>query len=365
MKRTHILLFMMLSLCLPGMVWAQNSPNCSTYTDDDYLTGQAFFSYGAISGAYNSNQLRVNMTAGQAVVGTSINLDYTVGTGFWASLQLPPAAPVVRASEGDLDDRVQIDWTPDPLSPAANSFKIYRNGALLATVDGETYSFIDFNVLAGKFYTYEVAGVNVFGEGFRGSALGFLNPNGVVTGQVKSSTGNPVPGAVVTLTPTIGASARFGGDDMIFSEYNPSYPRSQFTLSCWVKIDDGNDNTAIFDLGSHIGKNWWLHTLPAADGKGVRFGMGNGSGGVTELEYAFPAATADAWHNVAVSYNGSSVLLYVDGELIETAVTGVATGSSPLFLGQKPDASGYFTGNVDELRFYNRQLAQTEIQMFL
>jgi hypothetical protein len=173
---------------------------------------------------------------------------------------------------------------------------------------------------------------------------------------VKSSTGNPVPGTIVTLTPTIGASARFGGDDMAFAEYNAGFPTSHFTLSCWVKIDDGNDNTAVFDFGSHIGKNWWLHTLPAADGKGVRFGMGNGSGGVTELEYAFPVAAADQWHNVVVSYNGSSVLLYVDGELIETAVTGHAAGVSPLFLGQKSDATGHYTGGIDEMRFYDRHL---------
>ncbi|MFM8487684.1 MAG: LamG domain-containing protein, partial [Bacteroidota bacterium] len=112
-------------------------------------------------------------------------------------------------------------------------------------------------------------------------------------------------------------------------------------------------------------KNWWLHTLPASDGKGVRFGMANGSGGVTKLEYVFPEATADNWHNVVVSFSGASVLLYVDGELIETAVTGYEAGQSPLFLGQKTDATGHFTGGIDELRFYNRQLAQTEIQMFM
>ncbi|MEO0007177.1 MAG: hypothetical protein RJA20_1373, partial [Bacteroidota bacterium] len=343
---------------------AQNSPNCTTVSDDDFLTGRAFFNYGSTTNAFNP-QRRVNVTVGQPVVGTVFGQQYKGAVGFWSRFLMPPAPPEVRASEGDLEDRVQVDWTPDPLSPAGSSYKIYRNGALLATVDGETFTFIDFNVIAGKFYTYQVSAVNSFGEGSPGSALGFLNPNGVVTGQVKSSTGNPVPGAIVTLSPTIGASAVFGGDDMAFAEYNTAFPRSQFTLSCWVKIDEGNDNTAIYDFGSHIGKNWWLHTLPEADGKGVRFGMANGSGGVTELEYAFPAATADDWHNVAVSYNGSSALLYVDGELIETAVTGYDADASPLFLGQKSDATGYFIGGIDEVRFFNRQLAQTEIQMFL
>ncbi|MFN5236832.1 MAG: LamG-like jellyroll fold domain-containing protein, partial [Bacteroidota bacterium] len=365
MKKIYHILFAVLALTIAApAAWSQSSPNCVTASDDDYLYGRTFFNFGSVTRALNT-KVRINSTVGQPVVGGFYGPGIQGTHGFWSSFLLPPAAPIVMASEGDLEDRVQIDWTPDPLSPAATSYKLYRNGSLLATVDGETFSFIDFNVLAGKFYTYEVAGVNSFGEGFRGAALGFLNPNGVVTGQVKSSNNNPVPGAVVTLTPTIGASALFGGDDMAFAEYNASFPTTQFTLSCWVKIDDGNDNTAIFDFGSHIGKNWWLHTLPAADGRGVRFGMANGSGGVTELEYAFPEATAEDWHNVAVSFSGASVLLYVDGELIETAVTGHEAGQSPLFLGQKSDATGFYTGGIDEVRFYNRQLAQTEIQMFL
>ncbi len=366
MKRIHILLYtVLLALCGHGILLAQNSPNCSTYTDDDYLTGQAFFSYGGTTGAYNSDQLRVNMTAGQAIVGATLNVDYTVGTGFWSVLQLPPAAPVVIASEGDLEDRIQLDWTPDPLSPAANSYKIYRNGALLATVDGETFSFIDFNVLAGKFYTYEVSGVNSFGEGFRGGSLGFLNPNGSITGQVKTFSSNPVSGAVVKLEPTFGAAVSFDGNGMAFAEYSAVYPTEQFTVSCWVKLDDGNDGAAIFDFGSVSSQNWWLHTLPAASGKGVRFGIGKGSGQSTTLDYLFPAATADEWHYVAASYNGSSVLLYVDGELIETAVTTIERGTVPLFLGQNSDDNARYNGKLDELRFFNRQLPQTELQMLM
>ncbi|MEN9415017.1 MAG: hypothetical protein RLZ62_1321, partial [Bacteroidota bacterium] len=122
MKKTHIpILFLILSLCTTGVVWSQNSPNCSTYTDDDYLTGQAFFSYGGITGAFNQEQQRLNTTAGQLLIGSAVNLEYTMSAGFWSTLLLPPAAPVVAASEGDLEDRVQINWIPDPLSPSATS----------------------------------------------------------------------------------------------------------------------------------------------------------------------------------------------------------------------------------------------------
>ena len=358
------LLILLIILVAAGSVWSQASPNCATASDDDYLYGRSFFNFGSVTQSLNT-KMRLNATVGQPVVGSYYGPGGQGTLGFWSSFLLPPAAPVVMASEGDLDDRVQIDWTPDPLSPAATTYKIYRNGSLLATVDGETFSFIDFNVLAGRFYTYEVSGVNTFGEGFRGSALGFLNPNGSVTGQVKTFSNNAVPGAIVKLEPTFGSAVSFNGNAMAFTEYSDVYPTDEFTLSCWVKLDGSNDGTAIFDFGSVSSQNWWLHTLPAASGKGVRFGVGKGSGQATTLEYIFPAATANDWHYVAASYNGSSVLLYVDGELIETAVTTIERGTVPLFLGQKGDSNGHYAGKLDELRFFNRQLPQTEIQMLM
>lgn len=357
------MLSFLLLLAIPFAI-GQNSPNCETVSDDDFLTGRTFFNYGSATNAFNTRN-RVNITIGQPVVGNYFG-QLNKGTyGFWASFLLPPAAPTVMASEGDLEDRVQIDWNPDPLSPAATSYKIYRNGSLLASVDGETFSFLDFNVIAGRFYTYEVSGVNSFGEGKRGSSLGFLNPNGVVTGQIKSVSQNPVPGAIVTLNPTLGAALAFSGDDMAFAEYDSSLPTDKFTISCWVKLGENNDNAAIFDLGSFLGKNWWLHTLPATDGKGIRFGVGKAMGDVTELDYVFPMETANNWHYIAATYNGSSLLLYVDGELIDTQIAEIEATESVLYLGRKAAQEGFYTGQLDEFRIFNRQLSQTELQMFM
>ena len=344
-------------------VLGQVATQCS-FTVKPTFKGELFFNYGSVSNAISLKN-NASFTVGQPFVGSSVSETNFSLSGFWSRFLLPPAPPVVIASEGDLEDRIQINWIPDPLSPSATIFRLFRNGALLATVDGDTYSFIDFNVIAGKFYTYEVRAVNLSGEGRPGYALGFLNPNGVVTGQVKSLNGNPVPGAIVTVSPTIGTAAIFGGDDMAFADYSPVFPRTQFTLSCWVKLDAGNDETSVFDLGSTISKNWWLHTLPAASGKGVRFGLGNGVGSVTNLDYTFPTETANDWHYIAATYNGASVLLYADGELVQTAVASIQTDSIPLYVGQKADGTASYKGKLDELRFFNRQLAQTEIQMFM
>ncbi|MEY3369273.1 MAG: hypothetical protein RI973_2428, partial [Bacteroidota bacterium] len=362
MKILQILLLATLLVVVASRPADAQSANCTTYSESNYLNGQVFFNYGSVSNSFNTKS-RASVTIGQPVVGTYLGQLRKGTYGFWARFLMPPGAPVVTASEGDLEDRVQINWNPDPLSPASSGYKLYRDGALLATLDGETFSFIDFNVIAGKFYTYEVAGVNVFGLGAKGQSLGFLNPNGVVTGQIKSLNGNPVPDAMVTLTPTVGKSVSFNQNGTTFVEYSPLFPRDVFTLSCWVKIGDNNDKAAIFDFGSSLGKNWWLHTQPQGAGKGVVFGVGRAPGDVTEVSHTFPTAMANDWHYIAVTYNGAALLLYVDGELVQTAVTTLSEAESVLFFGQKPDGSGKFNGNLDEMRIFDIQLPQTKLQM--
>ena len=103
-----------LLLACAHTISAQSSPNCASATDDDYITGRAFFNYGSLTGAYNSKN-RANATIGQPVMGSYFGLQNQGSFGFWARFMLPPSSPMIQASEGDLEDRVQINWYPDPL----------------------------------------------------------------------------------------------------------------------------------------------------------------------------------------------------------------------------------------------------------
>ena len=361
----NLLFFLCLGLFfVPTIMGAQASPNCETIRVDDYYIGRTFFNHGSVSNSVNT-KIQLSATVGQTITGSFFGTGVKGGYGFWAGFTMPPKPPSVLASQGDLEDRIEIKWTPDPLSPAATSYKVYRNNSLLTTLDGDTYSFIDFNVIAGTFYTYSVSGINSSGEGNRSSALGHVNPNGIVTGRITSATGNPVAETIVTISPTLGSSLRFSGDDMAFTQYNSKLPKNNFTISAWIKLDSANDNTAILDMGSNLYKNWWLHTLPAEAGKGVRFGVGKGGNQKTELNFTFPVGTENNWHNIAASYNGNALLLYVDGNLVGSTATAISSDSIALFLGQTPTASRFYKGRLDELRFFNRQLAQTEVQMFM
>ena len=88
---------LLLLLSLPP-AHAQNSPNCATVSTADYLTGTAFFNYGSVSGAFNRQQLRMNVTAGQPLIGGAVNQQYELNSGFWTRFLMPPGPPSVVAS---------------------------------------------------------------------------------------------------------------------------------------------------------------------------------------------------------------------------------------------------------------------------
>ena len=80
-----------------------------------------------------------------------------------------------------------------------------------------------------------------------------------------------------------------------------------------------------------------------------------------------PASYNDGkWHYAVVTYGGSTVRLYVDGVQVSSLSTASATpdntGIQPVRIGANSLAlNGYFTGNIDEVRIWNRALSSTEI----
>ncbi len=64
-----LLLWVMLLTMNSQTARAQSSPNCETFSDNDYIKSTAFFNYGNVSNAY-TNKTRTNMTVGQPAIGS-------------------------------------------------------------------------------------------------------------------------------------------------------------------------------------------------------------------------------------------------------------------------------------------------------
>jgi hypothetical protein len=77
-----------------------------------------------------------------------------------------------------------------------------------------------------------------------------------------------------------------------------------------------------------------------------------------------PSALAlNAWSHLAMTWDGATVRLYVNGSQVSTAaVTGTAFASTgPLRIGGNNVWSEWFEGVIDDVRVYSRALSAAEI----
>jgi len=85
----------------------------------------------------------------------------------------PPAAPSLYAkSTATSPPQTILSWQePDDHGSAITSYRIYRNGSLLATVGGDARGYTDTTVQSGQSYSYQLSAVNSSGEGAKSPAV--------------------------------------------------------------------------------------------------------------------------------------------------------------------------------------------------
>ncbi len=363
-KRISIYALLLWCSGLVVPTFAQEVIEC-TVVDEQYVEGEVFFNYGTVIDAY-SIQRRSSYSVGEASVGVGISQTQNSYTGFWSRLLIPPLAAKVIATQGDLLDRIQLSWQVNVLGAfPVDGFNIYRDGFFLAYVGQNVRTYNDFNVIAGRAYNYEVRGINSYGEGGGGKAIGFQVPNGVVTGWIQTPSGRPVPDAFVTLTPLQGFSARFGVADGAFAMADSSTAGTllppadgEWTLAFWVKISSALDSAGIVSLHPF---SLFLRPVVSAGGhEGIEVAQTDGS--TVLLSGQFPDSTKNDWHHVALTVDADDKgRLYLDGVLVEIGDLPDVPSASDIRVGARTEAAGAWEGQLDELRIYHRRLDELDL----
>lgn len=338
-----------------------------TCEPDIEYQGEVFLNYGSVSNAVNSDN-RTAFSLGQPVVGEAVSADDRSAYGFYSRFLLPPSELILTASQGDFPDEVQLSWVVDPLSPvASNGFKVFRDGIWLADLGKDIRQYIHSNAQSGQFYEYEVIGYNSFGAGYARSVVGFVNPNGYVSGEVVTTSGNPVPGVVVQLTPKTGTSLYFNGANaQLCIDHNDAYTSDVFTASVYVKMTEDNMDKMIIDRGSALYKNWWIKAIKRDGKKGYVAYVGDGTEADSLVHLLVPESPTDVtyeddWHQVTLTYNGSSMTLMVDGAFSGTRPATLDTVSTSMNVGSSISGTDFYKGWIDDIRIYDRVLTQTEV----
>ncbi|MFQ6609900.1 MAG: PKD domain-containing protein, partial [Fidelibacterota bacterium] len=126
---------------------------------------------------------------------------------------------------------------------------------------------------------------------------------------------------------------------------------SQFTVEIWVKGTGGtifSRNSSGIDGFIQLGFN-----------STAQF---TGSAGTMSIN--FDGIPQNIWSHVAMSYDGSQIKVFVDGNLIAAqSASGLINASNDnSFLGRLFDGTDNFTGQMTDFRFWNSARSQTQIR---
>ncbi|MBU0458928.1 LamG domain-containing protein [Patescibacteria group bacterium] len=124
---------------------------------------------------------------------------------------------------------------------------------------------------------------------------------------------------------------------------------NSFTTSAWILPYTLND--------SRIIQNDALEMTFYSDGR-VRFSIA----GILGNYYSISKLPVNHWSHVAIDYDGSNVKLYINGALDISLVASGTTSSDAgdLNIGST-GSSNYFSGKIDDVRFYNSSISASEI----
>ncbi|THU34192.1 T9SS type A sorting domain-containing protein [Niastella caeni] len=141
---------------------------------------------------------------------------------------------------------------------------------------------------------------------------------------------------------------------------------NDFTIAAWVKMDALSTWMRVFDFGTGT-NNYMFLTVQASVSGGnstIRYGIRNSSGEQSlSYPYAFPLNT---WTHFAITQSGSTVSLFINGELV-TSSNSVTLKPADLgntnqnYIGKSQWNDPLLKGSVDEFKIYNRALNAFEI----
>jgi hypothetical protein len=125
------------------------------------------------------------------------------------------------------------------------------------------------------------------------------------------------------------------------------------TIEAWAYTESFN-NGGIFQAGNTgtVGADFSLRTLTTENSWRAQFW------GSADIDVILPNSINE-WHHYCLTYDGTTVKLYYDGDLVVSQDASLNTASHDVYFGRWAD--NYFDGKIDEIRIWN--VAQDSIQI--
>jgi len=151
----------------------------------------------------------------------------------------------------------------------------------------------------------------------------------------------------------------FDGSDDFVSITNGVILGTAFTQEMWVYPTDAS---VVYRgiIGQHLTEPKSRPPSVYQYGRKIHFGLGNGSVWYSDITSA-DVLTLNSWNHIAVTFNGTTYLIYVNGRLVYTSTC--ASGITPIGNAQNMigKVDNFFIGKIDELSIWN--VVRTESQI--
>ncbi len=315
-----------------------------------------------------------------------------VGSGGPSTNSLPlavapvgrPPVPTGLAAGPDSYLGVNLAWNATPGALYYNVKCSATSGGPYVTIaTSPVGSYDDTAVAERTTYYYVVSAVGPIGESANSpqavaTPLGIGDvTNGLMgywrfdegTGTITAdSSGNNNNGTLVN-GPTWDSPGWIGPAALSFVSTNEQYVTvpdapsldmtSAITVAAWVNAVDWSGNHRVLEKGNSDNQYLFL-----ADNNELRLHLNN----VNTLVCPLPAA--GAWAYVAATWDGSNIVMYVNGQpqAMMAATGAISTTANPLTIGAKNGSTAdndYMNGELDEVRLYNRALSLPEINTIM
>jgi Protein of unknown function (DUF1553)/Protein of unknown function (DUF1549)/Concanavalin A-like lectin/glucanases superfamily/Planctomycete cytochrome C len=202
-------------------------------------------------------------------------------------------------------------------------------------------------------------------------------------GSLSDISGHYQHGSTIKGDPTfgggrVGRAVGFDGETQVsFGNVGGFDRNDRFTLASWIKVDSNVPLTLMHKLAGETDRRGWEMSFDDLGLVGIQHWAGKLNVRVIarEPDDLIHLRTTDRvsfgdWHHIALAYDGTAkaagLRLFVDGkpaavEIVKDNLAGSCATDAALQIGYKPFGRP-FKGQLDDLRFYNRRLAESEIE---
>jgi len=152
------------------------------------------------------------------------------------------------------------------------------------------------------------------------------------------------------------ADYAFANDDVSLS------PTDAVTVAAWVKINSNGSTSSIARKGA---SNTPAYSLNRESSNNFKFYVHLGSW--LDSYSSTTVTNVGEWYHVAGVYNGSEIMIYVNGVLESAGSTSgsISTTTDNFYIGGDLDTPGwgeFFNGSVEELSVWSKALTEAQIQ---